>query len=208
MAVPSFPSVNVTGPVHTYLQAAGSTDIWLLGQCEVTPQIQTRVYKGDVKNTIASSTLPFQRTSQGEAATVSCLLTRFSQLAYQVMLESDSTGANLIPVQGQETRWNRGSLIFGQKSFQVWQVFDSFFAPPGVDVGENLPIGYYWPQVEVLDHDIVAAGTLDEKLMIVFDATPLWIPYGASTTWAAGSGGWVLYTQDPAAFPTEVQVPQ
>lgn len=161
-----------------------------------------------MKNTIASNTLPFQRTSDGEASTISVLLTRFSQSAYNATLLSDSTGFNLIPSPGQETRWNRGSLIFGQKSFQVWQVFDSFFAPAGVDVGNNLPIGYYWPQVEILDHDIVAAGTLDEKLMLVFDATPQWQPYGVSTTWVAGEGGWVLYTQDPAAFPSAVQVPQ
>jgi hypothetical protein len=206
MATNSFPSVNVTGPVHHYIQAPGqnSANIYYAGTAESTPQMQMRIYKKDVKNTIAAGTLPFQRTSDGEAATVSVLLNRFSQLALHIALLSDSTGGDLIPAVGSETRWNRGSLIFGQKTFQLWQVFDSFFAPGGVDVGENLPIGFYWPQVEILDHDTVAAGTMDEKILCVFDCTPFWTPYGVSTTLPGGPGGWMLYSQDQAYFPAAV----
>lgn len=208
MAVPSFPDVHVTGPVQHFIRAGGASgQIYFLGTCEVTPQMQRRKYKSDVKNDIAGNQLPFQRTYDGEAAMVSALLNRYSKDAWTEILLAGLSSGNVIN-PGNETRWSRGHLVFGQSTFELWQVYDNFFNPMGSSA--NLEIGWYWPQVELLDHNTIAAGTRDEKLLLVFDCTPYWIPQ--ANHYAVNSSlnerGWVLYTNDPFDFPADVRVPQ
>lgn len=211
MAIPSFPEVHVTGPVHHFIRAENAFDasIFFLGTCEVTPQMARRKYKSDVKNTIAGNALPFQRTYDGEAAKVSVLLNRFSKDAWATILEADFVKGNT-PLAGTESRWSRGHLVYGQSTFELWQVYDNFFNPFGTSTG--LEIGWYWPQVELLDHNTVAAGTLDEKLMLVFDCTPKRIPQASPDEVRAGLNerGWKLYSNlnDLTNFPNEVRTPQ
>jgi hypothetical protein len=207
MALPSFPSINVSGVVHHYVRitsVGGSQEIYALGQAEVTPQMTRLKHKQRVMNDIAGKTLPFQKTYDGEDARVSVLLSRFSNLAWGALLEQDESLGGLIPIAGQESRWARGSLVYGQTSFELWQVYDNFFAPAGVDVGENLEIGWYWPQVEIVEHDTIAAGTQAEKLMLVFECTAYWIDYEDTSGDYGPPGGWLLYSNNPAFFPAAV----
>lgn len=211
MAAPSFPDVHVTGPVHHFVRAvnSGDTEVYYLGTAEVTPQIQTKKYTKDVKNTIAGSVLPFQRTYQGQAATVSVALTYYSKIAHNLLLVSDAGLGNVF-AEGQESRWSRGHLVFGQSTFELWQVFENFFNPNVATLSSNLEIGYYWPQVELVEDPVVAAGTQEQLVMMLFDCQPKWVQQASlnSVNSALNERGWFLYSQDPAYFPQSVRVPQ
>ena len=211
MAEQSFPEVHVTGPVHHYVRALNSYNpgIWYLGTAEVTPQIRKRKYKKDVKNTIASGSLPFQRTYEGQAATIAVLLTYWSKFAVGTIEEADAALGNT-PLAGSESRWSRGHLVFGQSTFELWQVFENFLNPNAELVTPGLEIGWYWPQVELLDSDTVAAGTQEEQQMLVLDATPYWIRQASYTAVNANLNerGYRLYSNDPADFPADVRIPQ
>lgn len=198
MATPSFPDVHVTGAVHHYIRTGGDGNpIYYLGTAEVTPQMQIRRYRQSVMNDIAGKTLPLQKTYDGDAATVSCLLTRFSKAALRVLAESGrGAGVHLSP--GEESRWSRGSLVYGKSAFELWQVYDDFLNPNGTTVG--LEIGFYWPQVELLQNDKIKVGTQGEGDLCVFDCTPYWFQFG--------DRGWTLYSHDENLFPADVRVPQ
>ncbi len=206
MAVPSFPQVHVTGVVHHYIKTNGDS-IYYLGTAEVTPQMQIRRYRQNVMNDRAGKTLAYQKTWDGEAAVVSVLLTNFSKFAEAAMQESGRTaGVQVQP--GEETRWARGSPVYGNSTFQLWQVYDNFFNPFGTSAG--LEIGWYWPQVELLQRDTVKAGTQGEGLLCVFDCTPYLIPQASpsSVNAAANERGYMLFSQQAGFFPADVQVPQ
>lgn len=216
MAVASFPEVHVTGPVHHYVQTLTGV-VRYLGTAEVTPQMQIRRYTSKTMNDIAGRTLPLQKHWDGEAATVSVLLTQFSKFAEESLQESGRTrGLQVGP--GEETRWARGAAVYGQATFKLWQVYDNFFNPNGASTG--LEIGWFWPQVELVQRDTVKAGAQGEGLLLVFDCTPYRIPQASASTVNASANerGWVLYTQDSTAtwsgnpqnlaFPSDVQVPQ
>jgi hypothetical protein len=207
-AVPSFPDVHVTGPVQTFIRATTSYNdgIFFLGTCEVTPQMQRRKYKANVPNEIAGSgSLPFQKTYDGEAATLALALSRFSKTAWGTLLEAGAADG-FIPVAGSEGRWARGTPVYGEMTFEVWQVFENFFNPAGAT--ENLEIGWYWPQVELVNHDTVKAGAQNEVLMLVLDCTPYWIPQADPTRVTGDERTWFLYSNDPDDFPDDVTVPQ
>lgn len=212
MATPSFPDVHVTGPVHHYIRAARGSDpnvIYYLGACEVTPQVQSKKYTKPAMNTIAGAVLPLQKTYQGNAATVSALLTYFSKSAITQILESDNASGNT-PIAGTESRWSRGHLVFGQSTFELWQVYENFFNPTAGVVTNGLEIGYYWPQVELLEEQRLAEGTQEQQIMYVFDCQPYWVPQASHTVVneVANERGWILYTNDPNDFPADVRVPQ
>lgn len=198
MAAASFPDVHVTGPVQHYVRVPTSDNlIYFLGTAEVTPQMQRRRYYQNVMNDLAGKTLPFQKTYDGEAATVSVALTRYSKEAWAAILDAGHTRA-LTSGNGRETRWSRGAPVYGQLTIELWQVYDNVFNPAGASAG--LEIGWYWPQVTLVQHDTIAAGTQAEKLLLVFDCTPEWN--------FDGDRGWVLYENNPAYFPNDVRVPQ
>lgn len=223
MAEPSFPDIQVTGPVHNYVRAmfADENDttgidsrIFYLGTCEVTPQMQRRKFKSPVKNEIAGPTLDFQRTYDGEAARVTLMLTRFSNLAWGSILLAGRARGLLGPSgsaqAGREGRWSRGAPVFGQMTFELWQVYEnSPFLNP-LTRFPTLEIGWYWPQVEIESHDTVKAGPQGQALLLTLDCQPWWIPQASSSTVnnAANERGWILYTNDPDDFPQDVLVPQ
>lgn len=205
MAAVSFPDIHTTGTIFHFVQPY-SGGIYFLGTAEITPQVQMRRYVQNVMNDEAGKTLPIQKTFDGEAATVATTFTRFSKSAYN-LLKTDA----LQPVAGQETRWSRGGLVYGQKTFELWLIYDQFFNPAGTTAG--LEIGYYFPQVELLNHDTPSAGTQVEKKLLVFDCTPYRIPQASHTAVDASKNerGFMLYSQDNANttyFPADVRVPQ
>ena len=197
MAVPSYPSVHTTGPVHHYVKVGGVT--YYLGTAEVTPQMETRRFYGDIFNDKGGPALPYQRLDHGEAAAIGVLLTYFSYPAYYAMLLAGSDRALRVgPGAGGDL--SRGSLIFGQQTFELWQRFDFYGtnqATPGLNQGR------YWPQVTLAAHKDETTGTSGQKLMLVFDAQPLETKRSGNTP-----GSWTLVRWDDAAFPSEVQAPQ
>lgn len=198
MAAPSYPDIHVTGAIHHYIQVPGDSNIWYLGTAEISPVMQRHKNFQYVLNDIWGKTLPAQKTYDGEAATVSVLLTRFSRTAWDRVLRSgEASLLNVAGYSGFETRISRGHGVFGRSSFRLWQVFDFALFPTVASYG--LELGWYWPQVTVEDHDTVAAGTQAEKLLMVFDSQPL---FGGAT------GGHLLYKNDAASFPADVLVPQ
>jgi hypothetical protein len=206
MAVESFPEVHVTGAVHHYVQL-GNPDadqsIYYLGTAEVTPKVKRVKYGQDVFNDIAGKTLPFQRTRDGEDAVIAVLLSRFSQAAWTQILQAGAAAGRMGGVGGQEpgfeSRWSRGGLIFGAETFKLWQVFEFGLAgSPNLTVG--LPLGWYWPQVELLEHNDEAMGTQAEKVLLVMHAQPLRTPYSDQSN----PGGFKLYSTDSSAFPADV----
>lgn len=214
-AVPSFPDVWVTGAVHHYVRIPGDAEPFYLGTAEVTPQVQNAKYRQPVFNDIGGKTLPFQKTYDGEASRVSVLLTRHSRTAWERALvagaNSDPVGllGKANPVSGTEGRWSRGHLVYGQSSFELWQVFDNSLNP-NFPQADFLELGRYWPLVTLENHDLVAQGTQAEKLLMVFDCQPKWVTQASSgqVNAAANERGWVLFRFDAAAFPDSVKVPQ
>ncbi len=217
MAIPSFPAIHVTGPVHTYCQTLneGANDIIYLGTAKVTPQLQLRRYTNKTMNDRAGRTLPLQKHKDGEAATVAMLLTYFSKDGQAAILRS-GVAAGLQVVEGQETRWSRGAAVYGQDTFKMWNIFENFDNPNGNSPG--LEIGYFWPQVELLQHDDIELGAQGQGLLLVFDCTPYLIPQASNSQITGNERGWYLYSGDSnalfpgnpqgKAFPDAVRVPQ
>lgn len=208
---PSFPEVHVTGPVHHCIKLWGEGTPFYLGTAEVTPQMQIRTYRTNTMNDIAGKTLPFQKHWDGQAATVSVLLTRFSKEAVrQLKMIAKNSDIHLSP--GNERRWARGSLVYPFACVTLWQVYDNFVNPFGASTG--LEPGYVWFQAEVLQMDEVKLGTQGQGLLCVFDCTPQWIPQASSTAVndAVNERGWSLYSQSEDYFDgtigPAVQIPQ
>lgn len=199
MAVPSFPQVHTTGPVHHYVRTRDQSSIFYLGTAEVTPQMDTRRFYGDVFNDKAGPALPYQRLDHGEAAMIGVMLTYFSYSALSAMLKAGiSLGQR--NAEGVGGNLSRGSLVFGQQSFELWQVFD-FYGTAQATTG--LSQGRYWPQVTLANHKDETTGTSGQKLLCAFDAQPLYTPRNGSN-----GSAWTLVRWDSAAFPSDVLEPQ
>jgi nitrous oxidase accessory protein NosD len=199
MAVPSFPRVHTTGPVHHFVRVPGVSGVYYLGTAEVTPKMATRRFYSDVFNDLAGSSLPFQRLDHGEAASVAVLLTRFSYSALAVALTAGAAAGVRAGV-GAGSGLSRGSLVFGQQSFELWQRFAYYNTLQGTT---GLVQGRYWPQVTLSDFNDEGVGTSGYKALCVFDAQPLYTPQSSNST-----GGWTLVRWDDEAFPADVQTPE
>lgn len=333
--VQTYPSVHVTGAVHHWVRLRETGDApWYLGTAEVSPRVVLRQFYRDCPAPAAGGTLPFQKTYEGQAATVSVLLTRWSKFTEAALAWAGGSAGNLFATQGtekafprpirgpagrrftatdtgpnapnrtvitpfdntperppnlplpsnalsnssaggsflalkaeagilggaagigfgpeaeaaepgevpgtgtppadprqtgfvagSESRWSRGSLVFGQRDFELWQVFDFSIFPTVRSPG--LELGWYWPQVTLDVHDLVACGTQGKKLLLVFSAEPKFeqTPGGGGGGPTSPSGntvpsavlpptptgrqrGWVLWSNQADDFPAAVRVPQ
>lgn len=204
--VNSFPDYHVTGAVHHYIRIpAYPLNIYYLGTCEVQPDLRIWEYSAEVRNDIAGRMLPGQKTDQGEKADLGMQLSRFSEIAYG-WLRLPRGANNGLQVQiGWQGRFGRGSLVFGSKTFELWQVFER--STVAAFRGQQ-PLGYYWPQVELLQHMPVTLGNQEKQLMLVCEAQGQWIPQASYNSVGANERSWVLYRQDDAMFPAEVLIPQ
>jgi len=217
VAEASFPAFHVTGPVHHYVRfpdwsvAVGATsDIQYLGTCEVQPRVQITYAKLPVMNDIAGRTLPAQKKDDGQTATIAALINRMSQDVLWNLRASE-----LVKNAGRQGRFARGQLMYGIKTFELWQVFENYLDVDTRALYPDLPIGYYWPQVEwaVLED---APGNSDQKVLCQWEATPMFtgLPAMVGTTSAnqvvAGTREWLLFSQsdDLTTFPLDVRVPQ
>lgn len=206
MAVPSFPLFSVTGAVHHYVRVPGNTSIYYLGTAEVTPRVEHKLFYADSINSIGGNAVPMQRTEQGETATLGLLLNRYSKSAYDALLKVGASGGEA----GLRNRFSRGSLAFGPGSFEVWQVFEN--ATPAAQAAGyrsvGLELGYYWPQVNLADHNRDMLGTDVEKLLLVLECFPYWVPQASYNSVTGFERSWQLYSKGDAAFPADVLVPQ
>lgn len=202
MADASFPAYHVTGPVHHYYRKPGGAVVYL-GTAETQPRMSVTHVRRPIINDVAGPDVPAQKKDGGRVAAVSVLFNRFSHWAV----------ADLKP-PGQQGRFNRGQLIYGVKSFQVWQVFENYLDAATRAMYPDLPIGYYWPQVDwAADED--TPGNIDQKVLFQWEASEQWtgLPTGVGTAngnvVAAGAREWLLFSQaDDAYFPASVRVPQ
>lgn len=209
MAIASFPAYHVTGAIHHYVRVRGG-NILYLGTAEVTPQLQLRRYYQRVANDEAGKTLPGQMTRDGQAATVAVSLSRFSKVAWDDILLSGLV-AGLDFDMGQESRWSRGALVFGQDTIELWQVYENSLNPNGPNRAiYSIELGRYWPQIVVSEDNQPQAGTQVERKLLIFDCQPQRVQQASASTVNASINerGFVLFRVDDAAFPAEVLIPQ
>lgn len=207
MAVASFPAIHVTGPVHHYIRLpCHDSEIYYLGTAEVTPQIELQRMRKDVFNDLGGRMVPFQRTNQGQIGALAIMFNRFSKSAVALIRTGCSIGESGLAFEdGWETRHARGSLVFGQTTIELWQVFDNFgtaFATPGLE------IGWYWPVVDVEKLGSPTIGTEDEKLLFVATAFPYWTAPASLHSVQSTDRSFQLYSKNPLLFPAAVLVPQ
>jgi hypothetical protein len=207
MAAPAYPEFHVTGPVHHYVQfpatSFGSASAPLyLGTAEVTPKAEERSEFEEVFNDIGGSKVGMQKTEQGEVVVIGVLLNRFSKGTLETLKSLGSAAPGFRP------RASRGSLVYGRNSFKLWQVYENYFVPGYASTG--LEIGYYYPQVVKLMANRERTGTADEKLMLVLECSPYWIPQANATTVSGDERAWLTYSSsdDTTTFPNAVRVPQ
>lgn len=203
----AMPDIHVTGAIHHWIQTRDIQVPWYLGTAEITPQIQLRQYYTDKIVPVAGGTLPYQRTYDGEAATVSVLLTRWSKTT-ELYLREAGTAAKVMDGPGEGTRWSRGSLAYGSKDMQLWQIFE--FGRTGAETvaSPNLEIGWYWPAVTLDLFSIVSAGTQAERALVVFDCHAKYHTAATLRTPTGSERGWTLYSHAADKFPDSVKVPQ
>lgn len=212
-AVPTFPDFNVTGAVHHWVRMPNQGIVKYLGTAEVTPKVHEDIKWRDVFNDMGGKEIPVQRTKQGRIGVIGVLLNRYSKFTWGdiLMAGSDTVAAPGTPTAaqvnyGQEGRFSRGSLAFGVSSFELWQVFDNATSPVWRQAGMEL--GYYWPQVLVANQDRDTLGTEVEKLLLVFEAYPQFVPQANAGSVQGYERSWKLYSVDDADFPNDVLVPQ
>lgn len=208
--VNSAPAYHVTGAVHHYVVVPGTpSSTYYLGTCEVQPDIRIWKLSAETRNDVQGIILPGQKTHQGEKADIGLQLSRYSETAYaQIVLAagSNTDGSNGLQVQaGWEGRYSRGSNVFGVRTFQLWQVFER-----SLDSGFRgaQPYGYWWPQVELIQHAPVELGNKTKQLLLVLEAQPYFVPQSAYNTIGTYGRTHKLYSQADADFPAEVLIPQ
>lgn len=201
MAAASYPEFHVTGAVHHYIRVPGNSNIYYLGTAEVTPKIQLKQFWGEVFNSIGGNQVPMQRTEQGEMATVGVMFNRFSKLAVDAL---QKMGPSIRA--GWRNRYSRGHLAFGNTSFELWQVYENSLDPGYASTG--LEPGRYWPLVVRAEDNSDSLTTDAEKLLLVWDAIPLWIPQTSPSQVSGYERSWKLYSTDASDFPAAVKVPQ
>lgn len=209
--IDSAPKFHVTGAVHHYVRTptTPSGDIYYLGTCEVQPDIRIWELSAEVKNDTHGVILPAQKTDQGKKADIGLQLTRFSRTAYTAIRTprgSNVDGSNGLAVSaGWDGRFARGSLVFGSKTFELWQVFER---STSVTYRDSMPYGFYWPQVELIQHAPVKLGNQEEMLLLVLEAQPAFAPQSAYNTVGTFGRTHKLYDQADGAFPAAVLIPQ
>jgi len=207
MAVQSFPSFHVTGPIHHFVRPGRSSTIYYLGTAEMSPQMSHQRLKNDIFNAIGGRKVPMNRNEQGEIVSLAVLLNRYSKTAMDASRNAGLVGPDgHVLEDGWRSRWSRGSLVFGQTTLEMWQVFENYFstnfATPGLEIGR------YYPVWDIDKMDIVEADTVDEKLLFVGTAFPLWTGQQSINTVGSLDRSWKCFSTNPTDFPSDVRVPQ
>lgn len=218
----SFPAFHVTGAVHAYIRTPGfigsAIDIHFLGSCEVHPDVRITQLRAEVKNSRAGIALPAQKTRQGQKADITLPLSYYSAIALNLATTphqgpSGFTANHLNVRRGWEGRFSRGTLTDGLDTFEMWLVFER--QTNANTLNDTLPIGWYFPQVELLQHAPVKCGPQETVMMVVLEARPRWVAQTAHNEVKPNERTHQLYVDPlPGAvdvltyFPAAVLVPQ
>lgn len=213
----SLPSIHVTGPVHIFARTpahafytpAETAKIWYLGTCETQPQVKHAKMKLDVFNDIGGRKVPFQQIEQGEIGLLGFLLTRFSKSAYLAIRRAggiDGTGADVGAGVGYESSFGRGAFTLSRTSVELWLLYQFGFGAdtPGLAgpaTTDGLARGRYYPTAVLGAHEIADSGSAAEKLLLTFNALPLWLGDAAL---GDKHRGFALYSEDEADFPSDI----
>lgn len=221
----SFPAFHLTGAIQCFVRtpasiAASSNDTYFLGTCEVQPDVRITQLRAEVKNSNFGIALPGQKTRQGQKADIVLPLSYFSYSALNALLtpsgSSTSAGDTINTLQvkrGWEGRFSRGALTDGVDTFELWLVFER---QTNANVrNSTMPIGWFFPQVEMLVHNPVKCGPQEVVMMLVLEARPKRIAQVSHTAVGTNERTHQLYV-DPLPgdsdvstyFPASVLVPQ
>lgn len=213
MAAAASPAFQVTGAVHHYVSAGlhgtGATPLYL-GTAESSPQTKFIEVSKPVMNDITGPGLPAQKVDGGQMAIVATAFNYFSYSTFSTMrLWNANYGAAHL---GRRNRFSRGLTRFGRATFRLWQVFENALDSTVRASYPNLPLGRYWPQVELITQEVPREGTQDQLVVVTFECQPYFVPQALSTTVAAGEREFFLYSELDADFPNSpnggVLVPQ
>jgi len=219
----SLPAYHVTGSIQCFVRTPGfvgdATDIYFLGTCEVQPDVRITQMRAEVKNSNFGIALPAQKTRQGQKADVTLPLSYYSATALNYMLVPQEPAAGLAandPLdirRGHEGRFSRGALTDGVDTFELWLVFERQTNTNTRNT--TLPIGWYFPQVEILQHVPVKCGPQETVMLVQMEARPKRIPQAAHNSVGTNERTHQLYVDPlPTAsdvatyFPAAVLVPQ
>lgn len=199
MAAPAFPSFQVTGCVHHYIGYDGLSPQYL-GTAEATPQVRKVKTSKPVMNDITGPVLPAQKVNTGEMAVIATPFSRWSRQTVNYLLLRSG-----LPRQG---RFSRGILKYGINTFQLWMVFENALNTVVRSLYPGLELGFYFPQVELIEENLPRMGNTDQLWVPTFEAQPYFTPQANPTLVASGEREFWLYAQDDASFPADVLVPQ
>lgn len=221
MAENSFPAFHVTGSVQCFLRTpATAPDIYFLGTCEVQPDVRITQLRAEVKNSNFGVALPGQKTRQGQKADIVLPLSYFSFVsvnALQTPSGSSTSGGDAINTlqvkRGWEGRFSRGALTDGVDTFELWLVFER--QTNANTLNSTMPIGWYFPQVELLLHTPVKCGPQETVMLLQLEARPRRIPQASYSTVGTNERTHQLYVDSlpgdsdvSTYFPAAVLVPQ
>jgi hypothetical protein len=216
----SNPAIHVTGPVHLFVETPAhafyspseTAKIWYLGTCETQPQVKHQRMRLDVFNDIGGRKVPFQQIEQGEIGLLGFMLTRFSYTAYQAIQKSgglDGNGTTAGMGAGKESNLGRGALSLGRTSMRIWMLYQFGFgadtptvAGPATTAG--LPRGRHYYSALLSAHEIADSGTAAEKLLLVFNALPIWLGTAGGSAGSPERNGFKLYSEAEADFPADI----
>lgn len=216
----SNPAIHVTGPVHifartpahSYYTPGETAKIWYVGTCETQPQVKHQRMRLDVFNDIGGRKVPFQQIEQGEVGLLGFMLTRFSQTGYNAIVKAgglDGNGTTTGMGMGSESNLGRGALSLGRTSVELWMLYQFGFGAdtPGVagpSTTSGLPRGRYYPSALLGAHEIADSGTAAEKLLLVFNALPIWLGTAGGSAGSPARNGFRLFSEAEADFPADI----
>lgn len=220
MAAAAFPAFHVTGAIHHYIAAYGSTTPLYLGTCESHPSVSFQETFTDVRNDMTGPSLPAQRIENGEVGNLAIGLNRFSKATWLGFLASNAPG--------NRGRWSRSNLVFGGIAVQLWMVFENFLDNTVKAQFPSMEIGWYWPQVHITGKEYPRLGNGQDTLLVIHgEAHPQFTGNAINaqatgvadpTAVAAGERQFFMYSSDSTGtytfgagvgyFPAAVRVPQ
>ncbi len=170
------PRFYVPGPVHFFARFPTQSAAQYWGTCELSPRNENTIQYAPVFNTIGGSMVPIQMTDQGSFMRVACLLNRFSISTHnQVKSLISGAGPTATPTGMITPALDRGRLVFGRKTVNVWQIYE-YMLNAGYRAGDNAnhPLGRYFPNCVVENIIDDPLGTMEEKSLVVMTAYPYW----------------------------------
>lgn len=188
-------NIQSSGPVRVYVSfdpptfsLTSLTGFRQLGTCEITPSItEIRNYKA-VENPIAGSEIPLDQTMEGIAAKVEVLLTYYDALLLKQLTAYTSTVNNSL---GQYSAFKDvGNTIYGKKTIQL-VLKNTFFGTANDPV--QIEPGYLFYASTYAGSVTTPGGTSANKIGLVFNCYPVYVPLTQSLGPSQSSGNFRLY---------------